>query len=83
MAELTRLGVTLGGEPLTFSGLADEVRFDAAQTLLLLERNDEARPFIERLRRFGYRPIDPAAASALGLASFPLTSTETQQVPPP
>jgi serine/threonine-protein kinase len=50
----------------------------AAQALLLLGRSDEARPLTERLRRFGYHPIDPAAASALGLSSFPATSTQTQ-----
>lgn len=37
----------------------------AAQALALLGRTDEARPLIERLQRFGYRSLDPLAASTL------------------
>ncbi len=40
----------------------------AAQVLTLLDRNAEARPLIERLRRFGYRSLDPLAASILEVA---------------
>ena len=39
-----------------------------AQALLLLRRPDSARPYVERLSRFGYRPIDPLAGSTLELA---------------
>jgi serine/threonine protein kinase/tetratricopeptide (TPR) repeat protein len=37
----------------------------AAQVYLLTSRPTEARPFIEKLQHFGYRPIDPLAASLL------------------
>lgn len=33
----------------------------AAQALTLLERPEEARPFVERMQRFGYRTLDPLA----------------------
>jgi tetratricopeptide (TPR) repeat protein len=39
----------------------------AAQSLVLLGRPDEARPWIEQLRRSGYHPLDPRAAETLGL----------------
>jgi serine/threonine-protein kinase len=39
-----------------------------AQAHLLLGQPDAARPLIERLRRFGYHPVDPLAASTLELA---------------
>jgi serine/threonine-protein kinase len=35
----------------------------AAQALVLLGRTDEAKPLIERLRRFGYHSFDPLAQS--------------------
>ncbi len=41
----------------------------AAQLYLLSGKTAEARPLIERLKRFGYRPIDPLAASLLDAAS--------------
>ena len=47
----------------------------AAQALLLSGRKEEARPFIERLRRFGYHPVDPAAATLLDLSYPSATST--------
>ena len=37
----------------------------AAQALTLVGRAAEARPLVERLRRFGYRSLDPLAASVL------------------
>ena len=45
----------------------------AAQVLVLLGRPGEARPLVERLRRFGYQPSDPLAASMLDSA-FPTVS---------
>jgi tetratricopeptide (TPR) repeat protein len=41
----------------------------AAQALALLGRAGDARPLIERLRRFGYHSIDPLADSILDSAS--------------
>jgi serine/threonine-protein kinase len=38
-----------------------------AQALVLLGRDESARPFIETLKRRGYRPMDPDAASTLHL----------------
>ncbi len=38
-----------------------------AQALVLNEQPDLARSFIERLRRFGYRPVDPFTRSTLEL----------------
>ena len=43
----------------------------AAQALVLLDRAAEARPLIERLRRFGYQPTDPLARTTLALAPSP------------
>jgi serine/threonine protein kinase/tetratricopeptide (TPR) repeat protein len=40
----------------------------AAQALALLGRTAEARPLVERLHRFGYRSLDPLAASILDVA---------------
>lgn len=40
----------------------------AAQAYVLLGKTDEARPLIEKLKRFGYRPIDPLAESILNPA---------------
>jgi serine/threonine-protein kinase len=37
-----------------------------AQAWTLLGQPEKAQPFIERLQRFGYRPIDPAAVPILG-----------------
>ena len=37
----------------------------AAQALVLSGKPEEARPIIERLRRFGYHAVDPLAASVL------------------
>ncbi len=39
-----------------------------AQAHVLLGQSDAARPLIERLRRFGYHPVDPLAASTLEIA---------------
>ena len=39
-----------------------------AQACVLTDQPARARPFIERLQRFGYRPIDPSATSILGVA---------------
>jgi serine/threonine protein kinase len=39
-----------------------------AQAHVLLGQPDAARPLIERLRRFGYHPVDPLAASTLEIA---------------
>ena len=49
----------------------------AAQALTLLGKPDEARPFIERLRRFGYHPIDPLAASILEVAPATVSSAKS------
>jgi serine/threonine protein kinase len=40
----------------------------AAQALVLTGNAGRARPLIEQLKGFGYQPLDPATASALGLA---------------
>jgi eukaryotic-like serine/threonine-protein kinase len=40
----------------------------AAQAYVLAGQADQARPLIERLQRFGYRPIDPLATPLLGVA---------------
>jgi serine/threonine-protein kinase len=49
----------------------DDWRFldSAAQAYALLGRHDEARPLIERLRRFGYCPLNPFAAAILAAAA--------------
>jgi eukaryotic-like serine/threonine-protein kinase len=39
-----------------------------AQAYVLTGQADRARPLLERLQRFGYRPIDPLAAPLLGAA---------------
>ena len=38
-----------------------------AQAHVLAGQPDAARPLIERLRRFGYQPVDPLAGPTLGL----------------
>jgi hypothetical protein len=40
----------------------------AAQAYVLTGQAERARPLLERLQRFGYRPIDPLAAPLLGVA---------------
>lgn len=49
---------------------SNEWRFldPVAQAYMLTGQTEQARPFIERLQRFGYRPIDPLAAPLLGAA---------------
>jgi tetratricopeptide (TPR) repeat protein len=49
---------------------SDDWRFldPAAQALALLERTQEAQAVAARLRRFGYHPLDPLAASILDAA---------------
>jgi hypothetical protein len=39
-----------------------------AQAYVLSGQRDNARPLVERLRRFGYRPSDPLATSTLEVA---------------
>lgn len=39
-----------------------------AQALVLLGREDSARPVIEKLKSFGYRPMDPDAATTLQIS---------------
>jgi len=50
----------------------------AAQALVLLGKTTEARPLIERLRRFGYHPLDPLAASILDTPDPTGSSTKPQ-----
>lgn len=50
----------------------------AAQALFLLGREDEARPLAARLRRFGYRPLDPLADPFLGAAAVQSSSNPNQ-----
>jgi eukaryotic-like serine/threonine-protein kinase len=50
----------------------------AAQALTLLGRSGEARPLIERLRRFGYHSADPLAASILEAAASPDSSNQNK-----
>ncbi len=50
----------------------------AVQALSLLDRVDEAHPLAERLRRFGYRALDPFAASVLDAAIVQSSSNSNQ-----
>jgi eukaryotic-like serine/threonine-protein kinase len=50
----------------------------AAQALVLLGRPNEARPLVERLRRFGYHAVDPLAASTLDAAFSPASSNQNK-----
>ncbi|MCF3649596.1 serine/threonine-protein kinase [Synoicihabitans lomoniglobus] len=49
----------------------------AAQALVLLGRTEEARPFTDRLQRFGYHALDPSAAATLNAASSSVRSPST------
>ena len=48
----------------------------AAQALTLLGRTDEARPLVEKLKRFGYHSVDPLAAPILDVVVLPANSTQ-------
>ena len=50
----------------------------AAQAYTLLGKAETARPFIDRLHRFGYHSLDPLAASILDAAASPVSSTQNQ-----
>jgi serine/threonine protein kinase/tetratricopeptide (TPR) repeat protein len=50
----------------------------AAQALVLLGKSGEARPLIEKLQHFGYRAVDPLAASTLATA-FSSDSSQQQK----
>ncbi len=45
------------------------------QALLLLGRTDEARPLLQRLRAFGYHPLNPLTAALFTAAKPPLGTT--------
>jgi serine/threonine protein kinase/tetratricopeptide (TPR) repeat protein len=53
----------------------------AALAFSLAGRKEEARPLIERLRRFGYVSLDPLHAAILASADSPASSTKTNQQP--